>query len=45
MAEGTNPAKTDSIISLVEAAAWRVNDDFTSGKPEISRWWRILLRG
>ncbi|MFO8146991.1 MAG: efflux RND transporter permease subunit [Bacteroidota bacterium] len=29
MAEGTNPAKTDSIISLVEAAAWRVNDDFT----------------
>jgi multidrug efflux pump subunit AcrB len=30
MAEGTNPAKTDSIISLVEEAAWRVNEDFTS---------------
>ena len=30
MAEGTNPAKTDSIISLVEEAAWRVNEDFTA---------------
>lgn len=30
MAEGTNPAKTDSIITLVEEAAWRVNEDFTS---------------
>jgi multidrug efflux pump subunit AcrB len=29
MAEGVNPARTDSIISYVEAAAWRVNDDFT----------------
>ncbi len=30
MPEGTNPKKTDSIISLVEDAAWRVNDDYTS---------------
>ncbi|MCM4158424.1 efflux RND transporter permease subunit [Antarcticibacterium flavum] len=30
MAEGTNPAKTDSIITLVEEAAWRVNEDFTA---------------
>ncbi|HSM64229.1 MAG TPA: efflux RND transporter permease subunit, partial [Gillisia sp.] len=29
MAEGTNPAKTDSIISMVEAAAWRVNKEYT----------------
>ncbi|APG61024.1 efflux RND transporter permease subunit [Christiangramia salexigens] len=29
MPEGVNPARTDSIISMVEAAAWRVNDDFT----------------
>lgn len=29
MAEGTSPAKTDSIISMVEEAAWRVNEDFT----------------
>lgn len=30
MPEGTNPKKTDSIISMVEDAAWRVNDDFTA---------------
>ena len=29
MPEGVNPARTDSIISMVEAAAWRVNEDFT----------------
>ena len=29
MAEGTNPSRTDSIISMVEEAAWRVNEDFT----------------
>lgn len=29
MPEGVNPARTDSIISMVEAAAWRVNDDYT----------------
>ena len=29
MAEGTNPAKTDSIISMVEAAAWRVNEEYS----------------
>ena len=29
MPEGTNPRKTDSIISLVEDAAWRVNEEFT----------------
>lgn len=30
MAEGVNPEKTDSIISMVEEAAWRVNEDFSS---------------
>lgn len=30
MPEGVNPAKTDSIISLVEDAAWRVNEDYTA---------------
>ncbi|MDR9456686.1 MAG: efflux RND transporter permease subunit [Salegentibacter sp.] len=30
MAEGVNPARTDSIISMVEDAAWRVNEDFTA---------------
>ena len=30
MPEGTNPKKTDSIISMVEDAAWRVNDDYTA---------------
>lgn len=30
MPEGTNPQITDSIISLVEAAAWRVNEDYTA---------------
>ncbi|GHC47983.1 efflux RND transporter permease subunit [Ulvibacter litoralis] len=30
MPEGTNPKLTDSIISLVEAAAWRVNEDYTA---------------
>ncbi|SDK66523.1 Multidrug efflux pump subunit AcrB [Salinimicrobium catena] len=29
MPEGVNPQRTDSIISMVEAAAWRVNEDFT----------------
>ncbi|NBC56940.1 MAG: MMPL family transporter [Bacteroidetes bacterium] len=29
MTEGVNPEKTDSIISIVEDAAWRVNDKFT----------------
>lgn len=29
MTEGVNPEKTDSIISMVEAAAWRVNEEFT----------------
>jgi multidrug efflux pump subunit AcrB len=29
MAEGTNPAKTDSIISMVEAAAWKVNEEYS----------------
>ena len=29
MPEGVNPARTDSIISMVEAAAWRVNDEYT----------------
>jgi len=29
MPEGTNPRKTDSIISMVEDAAWRVNKDFS----------------
>jgi len=30
MTEGVNPEKTDSIISIVEEAAWRVNKDFTA---------------
>ncbi|WP_372916836.1 efflux RND transporter permease subunit [Salegentibacter sp.] len=30
MAEGVNPARTDSIITMVEEAAWRVNEDFTA---------------
>ncbi len=29
MAEGVNPERTDSIISMVEDAAWRVNEDFS----------------
>lgn len=29
MPEGVNPERTDSIISMVEEAAWRVNEDFT----------------
>lgn len=29
MTEGVNPAQTDSIISLVEDAAWRVNEEFS----------------
>jgi multidrug efflux pump subunit AcrB len=29
MTEGVNPQKTDSIISIVEAAAWKVNEEFT----------------
>ncbi|MFD2517826.1 efflux RND transporter permease subunit [Salinimicrobium flavum] len=30
MPEGVNPQRTDSIITMVEAAAWRVNEDFTA---------------
>ncbi len=30
MTEGVNPRTTDSIISLVEDAAWRVNEEFTA---------------
>ncbi|WP_372944543.1 efflux RND transporter permease subunit [Muriicola sp.] len=30
MPEGTNPEITEEIISRVEAAAWRVNEDFTA---------------
>tara|TARA_R110002124_G_scaffold99337_1_gene245380 strand:+ start:120544 stop:123726 length:3183 start_codon:yes stop_codon:yes gene_type:complete len=30
MPEGTNPKITDSIISYVEAAAWRVNEEYTA---------------
>jgi multidrug efflux pump subunit AcrB len=29
MTEGVNPEKTDSIISIVENATWRVNEEFT----------------
>lgn len=29
MTEGVNPEKTDSIISIVEDATWRVNEEFT----------------
>ncbi|MFV8225088.1 efflux RND transporter permease subunit [Christiangramia aquimixticola] len=29
MPEGVNPARTDSIISMVEAAAWKVNEEYT----------------
>lgn len=29
MAEGVNPERTDSIISMVEDAAWRVNEGFS----------------
>jgi multidrug efflux pump subunit AcrB len=29
MTEGVNPQKTDSIISIVEDAAWRVNETYT----------------
>ncbi|MDT0691450.1 efflux RND transporter permease subunit [Salegentibacter sp. F188] len=29
MPEGVNPARTDSIISMVEAAAWRVNKEYS----------------
>lgn len=29
MTEGVNPEKTDSIISLVEDATWRVNEEFS----------------
>lgn len=32
MPEGVNPDKTDSIISMVETAAWRVNQDFTEAQ-------------
>jgi multidrug efflux pump subunit AcrB len=30
MPEGTNPEITDELITRVEAAAWRVNEDFTA---------------
>ncbi|UAB85803.1 efflux RND transporter permease subunit [Zunongwangia sp. SCSIO 43204] len=29
MPEGVNPERTDSIITMVENAAWKVNEDFT----------------
>ncbi|MCG9971946.1 efflux RND transporter permease subunit [Christiangramia crocea] len=29
MPEGVNPERTDSIITMVEAAAWRVNEEYT----------------
>lgn len=29
MPQGVNPAETDSLISLVEAAAWEVNEEFS----------------
>ncbi|QYA25224.1 efflux RND transporter permease subunit [Gramella sp. MT6] len=32
MPEGVNPARTDSIISMVEAAAWRVNEEYTENQ-------------
>ena len=32
MAEGTNPKITDSVISMVEDAAWRVNKEFTQNQ-------------
>ena len=38
MPEGTNPKITDSIITMVEQAAWRVNEDFTerqTGKKQV----------
>ena len=38
MPQGTNEAITDSIISIVEDATWRVNDDFTerqTGKKQV----------
>lgn len=34
MPEGTNPKVTDSIITMVENASWRVNDDFTKRQTE-----------
>ncbi|MBT8195430.1 MAG: efflux RND transporter permease subunit [Bacteroidia bacterium] len=30
MPQGTNPAKTDSLISIVEQNAWKVNEEFTA---------------
>jgi multidrug efflux pump subunit AcrB len=40
MPEGTNPKTTDSIISMVEDAAWRINEDFSArqtGDKEVVR--------
>ncbi len=34
MPEGTNPEKTAEIITMVEAAAWRVNEDYTARQTE-----------
>ncbi|MGB5941266.1 MAG: efflux RND transporter permease subunit [Leeuwenhoekiella sp.] len=34
MPEGTNPARTDSIITMVENAVWRVNKDYTERQTE-----------
>jgi multidrug efflux pump subunit AcrB len=34
MPEGTNPQITDSVITMVEEAAWRVNEDFTERQTE-----------
>ena len=37
MPEGTNPQITDSVITMVEEAAWRVNEDFTERQTEGKR--------
>ena len=34
MPEGTNPKITDSVITMVERAAWRVNEDYTAKQTE-----------
>lgn len=33
MPQGVNPKETDSIISMVEAAAWEVSNEFTANQP------------
>lgn len=37
MPEGTNPQITDSLITMVESAAWRVNDVYTEKQTENKR--------